>query len=245
MVNPVGEIILALLDGARSTASLPELLCVNAKAQLDVFGVAVTLVDAEGQLQPLAASDQRAARAQDFQFELVEGPCLDVVSSGRVLQVTDVANDGGRWPAYSRELTGLGVGAVASFPLRVGGIRLGVLDVYGARAGQLSDEELASILHYVDAAVLILLHLQEFSTPTEGTTGWLDAGFSDSLRGHPEVHQATGMVSVQAGVGLAEALLLLRAHAYAEERSLVDVAVDVVNRNLRFDGAVDPGGPKG
>ena len=40
---------------------------------------------------------------------------------------------------------------------------------------------------------------------------------SDATRGHREIHQATGMVSVQAAVGLTEALLLLllRARAYA------------------------------
>ena len=49
-----------------------------------------------------------------------------------------------------------------------------------------------------------------------------------------EVHQATGMVSVQLGVSLAEALVRLRAHAWAEDRLLADVAADVVARRLRF-----------
>jgi hypothetical protein len=39
---------------------------------------------------------------------------------------------------------------------------------------------------------------------------------------------------VQAVLGLAEALILLRAHAYAAERPIVDVARDVLARVLRF-----------
>ena len=50
-----------------------------------------------------------------------------------------------------------------------------------------------------------------------------------------EVHQATGMVSVQAGLGLAASLVLLRAHSYAAERPILDIAREVIDRTLRFD----------
>lgn len=63
------------------------------------------------------------------------------------------------------------------------------------------------------------------------------------------VHQATGMVSVQLDVSMEIALLRLRAHAYASERALGDVAQDVVARRLRFDddksGPTSPDGGKG
>ena len=53
------------------------------------------------------------------------------------------------------------------------------------------------------------------------------------------IHQATGMVSVQMNVPVDEALLLLRARAYASERRLTDVARDVVELRLRFSAEVD------
>ncbi len=43
------------------------------------------------------------------------------------------------------------------------------------------------------------------------------------------------MISVQLGVNLAEALVRLRAHAYADGRPIAEVAADVVTRRLRFD----------
>jgi len=49
------------------------------------------------------------------------------------------------------------------------------------------------------------------------------------------VHQATGMISVQLEVSLAEALVRLRAHAYANDRPLNEVAADVVARRLRLE----------
>ena len=49
------------------------------------------------------------------------------------------------------------------------------------------------------------------------------------------VHQASGMVAVQLGVSVGEALLRLRAYAFANDRLLAEVAEDVVGRRLRFD----------
>ena len=48
------------------------------------------------------------------------------------------------------------------------------------------------------------------------------------------VHQASGMVSAQLEVTLAQALVQLRAHAFGNDRSLLEVAEDVVARRLRF-----------
>ena len=56
----------------------------------------------------------------------------------------------------------------------------------------------------------------------------LDHG--ESLRG--QVHQASGMISEQLGIGIADALVRLRAHAYAEGRPVNAVAADVVARVL-------------
>jgi hypothetical protein len=48
------------------------------------------------------------------------------------------------------------------------------------------------------------------------------------------VHQAAGTVSVQLGVGVAEALVRLRAYAFGNDRLLDEVAEKVVGRQLRF-----------
>ena len=51
----------------------------------------------------------------------------------------------------------------------------------------------------------------------------------------PEIHQATGMISVQLGVGIEEAFSRLRARAFAQGRPLSKLAADVVARRRRFD----------
>jgi hypothetical protein len=51
---------------------------------------------------------------------------------------------------------------------------------------------------------------------------------------HYVLHNSAGMVSVQLGVSITEALIRLRAYAFSNDRLLRDVAADVVARKLRF-----------
>lgn len=50
-----------------------------------------------------------------------------------------------------------------------------------------------------------------------------------------EVSQATGMLVAQLEVEPAEALVRLRAHAYATGRSVTDVARDILDRRLKLE----------
>jgi hypothetical protein len=54
------------------------------------------------------------------------------------------------------------------------------------------------------------------------------------------VHQASGMVSVQVGVSVAEALIRIRAYAFANDRHLSEVGAAVVARHLSFDTGPPP-----
>jgi hypothetical protein len=49
------------------------------------------------------------------------------------------------------------------------------------------------------------------------------------------VHNAAGMVSVQLGVSVTEAMVRLRARAFTESRLVRELAEDVVARRVRFD----------
>jgi hypothetical protein len=50
-----------------------------------------------------------------------------------------------------------------------------------------------------------------------------------------EVYQATGMVQVQTGVDAAEALIRIRAYAYAHDIAISDLAWSIVERRLSFE----------
>ena len=212
--------------------TLPELLCTRCADHLDITGVGMALMSDDGHQGVVGATDGTARTMEELQYTLGEGPCIDSSSQGRPVLQPDLARTAAaRWPGFGPAVLDAGVAAIFAFPLQVGGIRLGVLDLYRDRAGPLEGSQLGEALTYAEAAGVVLLHLQHQMGPDEG----LHPHLIDPLDYRPEVHQATGMVSVQAAVGLAEALLLLRARAFAAERSILDVARAVIRRTISFD----------
>jgi len=215
---------------ASSTADVMDRLCTAIIAALPVDGASIALMTSSGHAGLLAASDEAAATMENLQQTLGEGPCLDASRAGRPVLLPDLAGPAPlRWPAFVASAVGAGIAAVFAFPLQVGAIRLGVLDLYRSTIGSLDRLELAEALDYATATATILLDLQ-YGAPD----GQLHPLLADAADGQREIHQATGMVSVQAAVGLSEALLLLRARAYATGRRLIDIATDVVERRLTF-----------
>jgi hypothetical protein len=140
-----------------------------------------------------------------------------------------------RWPAFAPAAVEAGIAAMFAFPLQVGAIRLGVLDLYRDTTGSLGTSGLALALDFAAAATHVVLDLQAELRP-----GQLHPHLQDAAASHREIHQATGMITVQAAVGMTEALLLLRARAYAQARPLRDVAKDVVARRVTFRPEEDP-----
>lgn len=235
----VRGILASIMDGDPGQGTLPELLCVSCSESLDVTGVGMALMTEAGHQGVVGASDETARTMEDLQFTLGEGPCIDSSRQGRPVLEPDLTRTAAcRWPAFGPAVLEAGISAIFAFPLQVGAIRLGVLDLYRTTSGNLQDTDLTDALLYADAAVLVLLHLQGLMEPGQE----LHPQLADPVANRSEVHQATGMIAAQAAVGLAEALLLLRAHAFSAGRPLFEVALDVVHRRLRFSL---PGGDDG
>jgi len=230
-VRTASQILSSVMSGDRGRHTLPERLCQDCAATLPVNGVGLALMNDAGHQGVIAATDGSATLMEDLQFTLGEGPCMDASRERRPVLQPDLAQTADtRWPGFGPAVLEAGIAAIFAFPLQVGAIRLGILDLYRATPGNLDAEQLAGTLAYADAAVIILLHLQSKMTPGQG----LHPQLGDPLDSRAEIHQATGVIAVQAVVGLTEALLLLRAHAYAADRPLLKIARDVLTGTLRF-----------
>ncbi len=243
-MDPVSQILVSVMAQVRPDtprdAGLPELLCEQAVRSMPVAGVSITLMNPDGSTGVMAASGHHAAQVKELELTLGEGPAIAAFTEGRLVLQPDLAATGpARWPAFTPPAIEAGVRGVFSFPLQVGAIRLGVLDLYRSTSGMLDDPDLSEALHFVDAALVLLLHVQAGAATPPRIEG---DGIAEAFITSPVVHQATGMVSVQAGVGLGDALMLLRANAFASGSSILDVAADVVARRIRF--AAPTGSPE-
>ncbi len=206
-------------------------LCRAAAKALPASGAGVSLMSGEGAHGVVAASDAASLEIEDLQFTLGEGPCVDAFSARRPVLTPDLAGQGNRWPGYASAAHEHGVHAVFAFPLQIGAAGLGVLDIYRDTAGSLEAETLSLCLAFADAALLFVLDLQETSN-----AGGTMPGPGDSLGNRAEIYQAQGMLRVQLGIGLAEAMARLRAYAYAQNRPIAEVARDIVMRRVTLEG---------
>jgi GAF domain-containing protein len=228
----VAQILSEVVGAADPHGDVAQRLVLACAAALPVTGVGLVLMTDEGPAGTVAITDGPAGTMEELQFTLGEGPCVESSSAGRPVLVPDLALNGpALWPAFAAGAHEAGIRAIFAFPLRVGGIRLGVLDLYRDEVGDLSEEQLRDALSFADAATAVLLHLQA-QRSLEGA----EPGSIPVLEDRAEVHQATGMISVQVDISMSEALVRLRARAYAESRPILALAHDVLSRTIVFSG---------
>ena len=190
--------------------------CAAVVAAVEVTGAWLSAAsDAEaGHL--MRVTDEVSEQLAELQLTLGEGPSLDAAASGGPVLASDLADReyGRRWPAFAPAALQAGAAAIFAFPLRIGAIRAGVLGLYRDQPGSLSTFQLGDALIFADTATLLLLDGQDQAAGDPGTgPGGQPAGLALH---RAEIDQATGMLTEQLGVGIADAFVRLRAYAYAQ-----------------------------
>ena len=205
-------------------------LCVVCAEVTAMSGAGIMLMAGSEPRGSVCTTNDVSARIEHLQYTLGEGPCIDAHSLQRPVLEPNLAQPAmNRWVAFTPAALAAGAQAVFGFPLRVGKVRLGAMNLYRDQPGEFSEEQHADALVMADVAARAVLGMQG-DTPLGTLAAELEAGGDFQL----VVHQASGMVATQLGVSVGEALSRLRAQAFADDRLLVDVAGDVVSRRLRF-----------
>src|SRR5436190_917582 len=187
----------------------------------------------------ICATDSVSALIEQLQYDLGEGPSVDAYHLDEPVLEPDLARPRtSRWVAFTAPALAAGVRAVFGFPLQVGAVRLGALNLYCDRPGPLTDDQHANAMVMARIAAETVVVLQANAPP-----GRIAAELEASADFRYVVHQATGMVAAQLDVSVAHALIRLRAYAFGNDRPLVSVAEDVVARRLRIGSGVGPVGP--
>jgi len=206
-------------------------LCRVCADVVGVSGAGIMLMAGDVPQGSVCTTDKVSALIEELQYALSEGPCVDAYRTDRPVFEPDLAAPHTpRWVGFSGPAVEAGVRAVFGYPLQVGAVRLGALNLYRDRPGPLSSEQHADALVMADIAAEAILGLQAHAPP-----GRLAAELEAGSDFQYVIHQATGMIAAQLDVSVGQALIRLKAHAFGNDRPLKDVARDVVARKLRFD----------
>ncbi|WP_378741868.1 ANTAR domain-containing protein [Nocardia brasiliensis] len=193
-----------------------------------IDAAALTLRATQRAQDMLGVSDDWAAELDGQQYTLGEGPGVEAFDTGIPELVADLGAQEARWPGFCDAALAAGAGAAFAFPLQLGGIRLGTLDLYRRRVGGLPAGCVADAAVLADLITLALLH--EMGDAETSGHDWLRSAGS-----YHDVNVATGMLAGMLRISLDDAFMRLRGRAFMANRPLLEVARDVLDKKLDAD----------
>jgi hypothetical protein len=226
----------AALLGVGGALSAADRLCHACVDLLHVDGAAVSVMHDGSPRGTFGSSGELSRRLDEFQFTYGEGPCLDAVRSGLPVLVSDLRDpDEQRWPVFGRAVLDSGVRAVFALPVLIAHSPVGALDLFSSRPGPMSSDGLDGGLWAAELASLPLLNLMtsdiDWDAAGEGGDGLNQLASLERV----EVYQATGMIIGQLDVDAVEALIRLRAYAFAQGLTASEAAWAIVERRVSPD----------
>ena len=188
------------------------------------------------QAGPVCVSGPDVATLEDLQYTIGQGPCRDAFDTGRSVHAPQLDNDAwARWPSFVELAQSSGINAVFAYPLVANHAKVGVLTLYKAAEGALTVAQ-----HDDSVALAAVLTETLLSLQDEAPAGTLAPGLDEAVQYRAEIYQASGMIAVQLAIPASEALLRIRAHAFARDRTVAESAADIVARRLRLDDDHQP-----
>ena len=234
------------MSGAENALRAADLLCFACVELLEVDGASVSLAHGGATQGTFGSSGEMSRRLDELQFTLGEGPCLDAVRHGRPVLVADLDDpEDERWPAFTGELLRSGINAVFALPVRIASQQVGALDLFRRRAGELTGRALTGGLLAAELAAVPLMDLMssdlDWDASAEGGDGWDQLASLSRV----EVYQATGMLIGALDIGPTEALLRLRAYAFAHDMTAAETAWAILEGRVSLEPGdwLESGGP--
>jgi ANTAR domain len=196
---------------------------------LPVTGMAISTLGTVLASETLCASDEIAGRLDELQFDLGEGPCWDAITWRVPVLQGDLLGRGRRfWPLFSDAVVEDGIQGVFAFPLLIGPMGVGAIDLYTLTPGHLAVGDVFRMQMLAATLTRLILNraISRAGTPMDSE--------DDNPYSRRVVHQATGAVIAQLGIPATDALLILQAHAFAAGRPVRAVAENVMARGTVF-----------
>lgn len=213
-----------LLSAPEVETFLQEVAVLAARLVSPVASVGIT-VHYGGDLLTVATSDMRASLIDLEQYTVGDGPCLEALRTGEVVEVTDQLTDT-RWNGYAPRARAQGVRSTLCLPLLVDGRSMGALNLYSTdRANAFGDEIREQATAFAGRAsvalTLTIRHAEQASTSQQ---------LEEALASRSVIDQAIGMLMAEQRCDAHTAFDLLRRHSQNHNRKLREVAEELIAR---------------
>jgi GAF domain-containing protein len=199
----------------------------------DVSGAGLLLVNAKGDLQVVASSNEAVRIVELFELQSKEGPCVDAYRKGNSVSHPDLTTAADRWPRFAPVAVAAGFQSVHAHAMRLRGQVIGALNLFSpdARATAANDIVIAqAIAHLSTIAIFHHRASREAKLVNEQLAYALDSRIV--------VEQAKGVLAERNELNLDDAFSQLRRYARHHNLLLVDVAKAVVEGRVRIESPV-------
>jgi GAF domain-containing protein len=176
-----------------------------------------------------AATGQLALQADEHQYQLGRGPCMDAALAQQAVMVTDMQADD-RWPEYAMRAVGEGVGSSLSVPLPVQDRALAALNLYSEQLGAFDDESRAIATEFAHRAGVAVANAQLYAD-----SELLGLQLRSAMESRSTIEQAKGVLMSQSSCSADAAFDLLVRASQRENVKLRDIAERIVQSVQRPD----------
>ena len=170
----------------------------------------------------VACSDQVAARVDEVQYELDDGPCLHAMRDGSVVRIEDTMEKA-RWPEFEAQAASHGIRSCLALPLIAEGKPVGALNLYSRQASAFGAAEARRAENFAgnaSGALSLAMRLASHAALIEQ--------LRSSLTSRTVIDQALGIIMAREQCNQARAFAILRSASQNSNVKLRDIAGAVV-----------------
>lgn len=190
------------------------------------------LADQRGNVQVVASSSAESRILELFELQHEQGPCIDSYRQGRQVTNVEALEVERRWPRFGAAVETSGFTSVHALPMRLRDEVVGAMNVFLARPGALSEEDVALGQGLADIATIGLLHVRALKEKH-----LLAEQLQGALNSRVLIEQAKGVYAERHQVEVSVAFTTMRALARHTGQPLLLVATQGHRRHVcRLDG---------
>jgi GAF domain-containing protein len=221
------RVVVQLADALRAGHDVIDIMDILVQATVELTEAdqaAVVLADQEGVLHVAASSNERTLDVEEAQIGTDEGPCVDCIHTGELIEVEDVAASADRWPVFVPNALDAGIRSGVAIPMTLGGRTIGDMNVFMNHPGRLSAAAITFIQAMTQVAMMSVVVRRESDREVDQLQRALDSRVL--------IEQAKGFLAFQKSTTVENAFAALRDHARRNQARLVDVARAIVDREI-------------
>lgn len=228
----LGELASVVLADETMDSVLSRVCALTKRVVRSADEVSVTLERA-GKAYTAAYTGELAMQADERQYGLDAGPCLDAGRGGELFHIVDMRAED-RWPEYAELALKAGVMSSLSIPLPIQEATYGALNIYSRTPAAFDEGDIAAGRAFASYAAIAVANAE-----THVSTAELAQQLQTAMVSRAVIEQAKGIIMAQRRCTAEEAFEVLVRGSQRENVKLRDLATRIVAK------VAEPNGPRG